>query len=94
MAMSRRVMRAPLVRAFAANTASTVPPEGVAEATLHANGMGQINLNRPHALNSLSLPMVEQIVGHLLSWAGNSAVKAVLFTGAGPKAFWYDRKGP
>ncbi len=82
-------VRGPLARAFAASSASTVPPEGVAEAVLHANGMGQINLNRPHALNALSLPMVEQIVAHLLSWAGNPAVKAVLFTGAGPKAFWY-----
>ncbi len=72
----------------AATAAVTVPPEGVAEAKVHPNGMAHIVLNREKVLNSLSLPMVQQIVTHLQGWATRADVKAVMFTGAGSKAFW------
>ena len=41
--------------AMASTSSSVVPPEGRAEATVHANGIGQIVLNRPAALNALSI---------------------------------------
>lgn len=49
--------------------------------------LGHIILNRPAALNALSLEMVRQICATLREWENNPAVKAVLFTGAGERAF-------
>lgn len=49
--------------------------------------LGHITLNRPKALNALTLEMIRQICGTLRQWEKNPAVRAVLFTGAGERAF-------
>lgn len=50
-------------------------------------GVGVITLNRPKALNALSLEMIREISAALHDWANDGAVQAVLFVGAGDKAF-------
>lgn len=49
--------------------------------------LGIITLNRPGALNSLSLEMIRQISAILTKWATTEAIRAVLFLGAGDRAF-------
>ncbi len=49
--------------------------------------LGLITLNRPQALNALTLEMIRQVCGALRQWENTPAVKAVLFTGAGERAF-------
>ena len=49
--------------------------------------MGLIALNRPQAINALSLEMIEGIQAALLRWQADPAIGAVLFTGNGPKGF-------
>ena len=53
--------------------------------------LGLITLNRPQALNALSLDMVRQLTAVLLQWRDDAAVTAVLVRGAGregrPPAF-------
>ena len=51
------------------------------------NGIAVIQLNRPQALNALTHDMCIPLEKHLRSWAGDSAVKAVIIKGAGEKAF-------
>ncbi len=46
-----------------------------------------ITLNRPRALNSLSLAMIRQLHGTLRASADDTAIAAVLLRGAGDKAF-------
>lgn len=50
-------------------------------------GVGRILLNRPKALNSLTMGMCEALGPQLRAWKVDSAVKAVVITGAGEKAF-------
>ena len=45
--------------------------------------LGVITLNRPQALNSLSLQMVRDITAALLEWRDDAGVMAVLLRGAG-----------
>lgn len=49
--------------------------------------IGLITLNRPRALNALSLGMIDAMTGQLRVWAADPAVKAVVTTGAGGRAF-------
>jgi enoyl-CoA hydratase/carnithine racemase len=51
------------------------------------NRIGSIVLDRPKALNSLSLEMVRAITGALLSWRSDSSVQAVLIHSTSDKAF-------
>lgn len=51
------------------------------------NHVGFITLNRPAALNALSLPMIAPMHEHLRRWARDPAVHAVLVQGAGEKSF-------
>ena len=44
---------------------------------------GLITLNRPKALNALSLPMIRDITAALLEWKSNPAVKLVAIRGMG-----------
>ena len=44
--------------------------------------LGIITLNRPQALNALSLGMVRQITATLLAWRDDAAVSAVMVRGA------------
>jgi len=48
---------------------------------------GIITLNRPQALNALTLDMVRQIDPQLRAWATDDTVKLVIIEGAGEKAF-------
>ena len=54
--------------------------------TLH-NGIGMLTLNRPKALNSLSLEMVRALTEALLAWRDDAAVQCVLIRGSTEKAF-------
>ena len=49
--------------------------------------LGLIALNRPQAINALSRGMIEGITTALLGWRDDPAIRAVLFTGNGPKGF-------
>jgi enoyl-CoA hydratase len=50
-------------------------------------GLGIVTLNRPQALNTLSLAMYRRIDPALVAWAGNPDVRAILVRGAGERAF-------
>ncbi len=49
--------------------------------------LGLITLNRPGALNALSLEMIRLLSAQLRRWASDDAVQAVFITGAGDRAF-------
>jgi len=51
------------------------------------NGCGVLTLNRPAALNALSLDMIRIIVNTLQKWRNDPHVKIVLIISAGDKAF-------
>jgi enoyl-CoA hydratase len=58
------------------------------EVLLEVKGaVGHIVLNRPKALNALTLPMVRLIAPQMEAWAKDKAVKAVVISGAGDRAF-------
>ena len=46
---------------------------------------GCITLNRPQALNALTLGMVREIAGVLLAWADDPAVRLIVLDGAGDR---------
>lgn len=48
---------------------------------------GIVTLNRPQALNALTVDMVASLRHQLLDWEDDGSVKAVLVKGAGDKAF-------
>jgi enoyl-CoA hydratase/carnithine racemase len=50
-------------------------------------GLGIITLNRPKALNTLSLAMYRVFDPQLAAWSGDAAVQALLVRGAGDRAF-------
>ncbi|SFK11738.1 enoyl-CoA hydratase/isomerase family protein [Methylocapsa palsarum] len=60
------------------------PPEAICE---KAGRCGVITLNRPHALNALTLNMVRAIADALDRWEDDPAVDRVLIKGAGERAF-------
>ena len=49
--------------------------------------VGHILLNRPKALNALTLDMCELITAQMVAWAKDDSVKAIVVRGAGEKAF-------
>ncbi|OWW22333.1 enoyl-CoA hydratase/isomerase family protein [Noviherbaspirillum denitrificans] len=51
------------------------------------NNIGFITLDRPKALNSLSLDMVRAITSALLAWRDDSAVQAVVIRSSSERAF-------
>ncbi|MGE0661234.1 MAG: enoyl-CoA hydratase/isomerase family protein [Reyranellaceae bacterium] len=58
------------------------------EVLFEAKGrVGHIVLNRPKALNALTLPMVRLIAPQMEKWAADKAIKAVVISGAGDRAF-------
>jgi enoyl-CoA hydratase len=58
------------------------------ELEVSTNGaLGLITLNRPAAINALSLEMIEGITAILRRWRDDPAIGAVLFEGNGPKGF-------
>ena len=59
-----------------------------AEALIERRGRaGVVVLNRPKALNALTLTMVRLIAAALDVWEGDGAVDRILFLGAGERAF-------
>ncbi len=59
-----------------------------AEALVERRGRaGVIVLNRPQALNALTLTMVRLIAAALDEWEGDRAVDRIVFLGAGERAF-------
>ncbi len=50
--------------------------------TTIVNGVGLITLNRPKALNALSLPMVRALLATLRAWRDDAAVSAVAIRGS------------
>jgi enoyl-CoA hydratase/carnithine racemase len=54
--------------------------------TRAANGTGIITLDRPKALNSLSLDMVRALTASLLAWRSDASVDAVVITSSSEKA--------
>jgi enoyl-CoA hydratase len=60
----------------------------VSDVELFEDGrLARIHLNRPHALNALTHPMVRAIGAALARWQDDPAVVAVLVTGEGERAF-------
>jgi enoyl-CoA hydratase/carnithine racemase len=51
------------------------------------DGLGVITLNRPKALNALSLGMIREMERVMPQWEKDPAVKAVVLRGAGDRAF-------
>ncbi len=51
------------------------------------DGIATVTLNRPAALNALTLGMVREFHPKLIAWAADDAVRAVVVRGAGEKAF-------
>ncbi|HEY1383718.1 MAG TPA: enoyl-CoA hydratase/isomerase family protein [Dongiaceae bacterium] len=52
-----------------------------------ADGVGKATLNRPQALNALTLDMIRALDEKLAEWAADKAIRAVMIHGAGDKAF-------
>lgn len=50
-------------------------------------GHGRIVLNRPQAMNALTLDMIDAIAAQLAAWEMRADIKAIIITGAGDKAF-------
>jgi enoyl-CoA hydratase len=50
-------------------------------------GLGIVTLNRPQALNTLSLAMYRRFDPALIAWSGDAGVEAVVVQGAGDRAF-------
>lgn len=49
--------------------------------------LGLITLNRPQALNALTLGMIEALMAQLQTWASDESVHAVVIQAAGDRAF-------
>ncbi|HEX2010856.1 MAG TPA: enoyl-CoA hydratase/isomerase family protein [Roseateles sp.] len=67
------------------SSAASIPPlQSEGQILAEVNGcLGLITLNRPGALNALSLAMIRDITTLLRHWAGTPAVQAVVVLGAG-----------
>ena len=52
-----------------------------------ADGVAVITLNRPHVLNALSMPLMAELDGAITECDGDDAIRAIVITGAGEKAF-------
>ena len=50
-------------------------------------GVGHVLLNRPKALNALTLGMVRELHPQLTAWADDPAIRCVVVEGAGDRAF-------
>ncbi|WPB56555.1 enoyl-CoA hydratase/isomerase family protein [Xylophilus sp. GOD-11R] len=72
------------------DTVASIPSNACTSSTVLAevvDGVGVLTLNRPKALNALSLEMVRTMYAQLSLWAEDNQVRAVLVRGAGDKAF-------
>src|SRR3954453_19026465 len=65
-------------------------PDSPAEPTVHPRTqgrVGRITLNRPKALNALTLEMIHAIAAALETWRDDPAVHAVVVDASGDRAF-------
>lgn len=51
------------------------------------NGIVTVTLNRPEALNALTLEMIRLLSAALTRWEKDDAIRAIIFKGAGDRAF-------
>ena len=51
------------------------------------DGVAEVTLNRPQALNALTLDMVRVLDLQLAAWETDDAVRAIVVRGSGEKAF-------
>ena len=51
------------------------------------SGLGVITLNRPKALNAITLGMIREMEKVIPGWEKDPAIKAVILRGAGDRAF-------
>jgi len=67
---------------------SSPTPNAEPEVLIRIDGRaGRITLNRPKALNALTLGMVREIWKTLLAWKSDPAVQLAIFDGTGDRAF-------
>jgi enoyl-CoA hydratase len=52
-----------------------------------ASGVAVVTLNRPDAMNALTLPMIHTLTAQLRDWASDESITAVVVRGAGDRAF-------
>src|SRR5258705_2957660 len=55
--------------------------------TERLDGCAIITLNRPEKLNALSFPLMSEVEDALCEYEADEAIKAVILTGAGDRAF-------
>src|SRR5712672_3339079 len=55
--------------------------------TERLDGCAIITLNRPEKLNALSFPLMSEVEAALCEYEADEAIKAVILTGAGDRAF-------
>jgi enoyl-CoA hydratase len=70
-----------------AGQAMTGKPAAAGLAVERRGGLCLVTLDRPQALNALTLPMIEGLAALLAAAAGDPAVAAVAIRGAGERAF-------
>ncbi|TVU57772.1 enoyl-CoA hydratase/isomerase family protein [Corynebacterium aurimucosum] len=68
------------------NNENSTNPANVVESS-HESGIGIITINRPRQFNALNTEVLNAINSVLDKWESCVAVQAVIFTGAGDKAF-------
>ena len=59
----------------------------IVNATLRPDGVAHLELNRPEVRNAINLEMIQALHTQLDAWASDDAVKCVVLSGAGGKAF-------
>ena len=52
-----------------------------------SDGIGTLTLNKPHKLNAWDTPMRAEVAAQLRAWNGDAAVRAIILTGTGDRAF-------
>jgi enoyl-CoA hydratase len=52
-----------------------------------AGRLGRITLNRPEAINALTLPMIRSMAGALVGWGQDPTIELVVIDGAGERGF-------
>ena len=59
----------------------------ILNATVRPDGVGHLELNRPEVRNAINVEMIDALHAQLDAWAVDDAVKCVVLSGAGGKAF-------
>lgn len=52
-----------------------------------SDGIATLTLNKPHKMNAWDTPMRDEVMASLKAWNEDAAVRAVIVTGAGDRAF-------